>query len=175
MIALIRHGRTAGNLLKKYIGVTDEDLYDARGLDRDYPKADIVITSPMKRCVRTAEIIYSDVKKIVTDDLREYDFGRFEGKTFEEAVTDPEYKKWLDSGGNKPFPGGESHEDFKRRVVETVGKIIAENPDTNIAFVVHGGTIMAVMQSLFGGGFYDYMIENGGGYIIEGNKFEKIG
>ena len=174
MIALIRHGRTEGNLLKKYIGVTDEDLYDARGLERDYPPVDIVVTSSMKRCVRTVEIIYPDAEKIVIGDLREYDFGRFEGKTFEEAVSDAEYKKWLDSGGNESFPGGENHEDFKRRSVSAFRAAVEKYKDFDIAFVVHGGTIMAVMQSLFGGGFYDYMVENGGGYIIEGNTFRKI-
>lgn len=174
MIALIRHGRTAGNLMKKYIGVTDEELYDARGLERDYPAADIVVTSPLKRCVRTAEIIYPDAEKIVIDDLREYDFGRFEGKTFEEAVSDAEYKKWLESDGNEAFPGGEDHGDFKLRSVRAFRAAAEKYKDHDIAFVVHGGTIMAVMQSIFGGGFYDYMVENGGGYIIEGNTFREI-
>ena len=38
---------------------------------------------------------------------------------------------------------------------------LEENAES-AAFVIHGGTIMAIMQRIFGGGFYDYQIRNGG-------------
>ena len=64
-LVFIRHGKTRGNLESRYIGTTDEELCK-EGIDgiRDnlykniYPAADIVFTSPMKRCIQTAEIIY---------------------------------------------------------------------------------------------------------------------
>ena len=34
-----------------------------------------------------------------------------------------------------------------------------------VAAVVHGGIIMAILSALCGGSFYDYQVENGGGYV----------
>ena len=50
----------------------------------EYPQVDAVFSSPLKRCTETAKVIYPDRNPIVLDDLREYDFGEFEGKTAEE-------------------------------------------------------------------------------------------
>ena len=64
-IVLIRHGATKGNLEKRYIGRTDEDLCGEgiKKLKEDtcagiYPPAQAVFSSPMKRCLSTAECIY---------------------------------------------------------------------------------------------------------------------
>ena len=60
-LIFIRHGKTAGNLERRYIGRTDEPLCDegiAEILGKEYHDADIVVASPMKRCVQTAELIY---------------------------------------------------------------------------------------------------------------------
>ena len=38
-IILIRHGMTEGNLKRRYIGTTDEDLINTDCLKGDYPKS----------------------------------------------------------------------------------------------------------------------------------------
>lgn len=76
----------------------------------------------------------------------------------------PDYQKWLDSNGELPFPNGETHEDFKNRCKDGFFESLTER-DT--AFVIHGGSIMAIMQKLFGGNFYDYQVKNGCGYEFE--------
>ena len=51
-LIFIRHGKTAGNLERRYIGRTDEPLCDegiAEILGKEYPDADIVVASPMFR------------------------------------------------------------------------------------------------------------------------------
>ena len=53
----IRHGLTAGNLEKRYIGSTDEPLCGegiARLKMRTYPRCEVLVCSPMKRCLQTA-------------------------------------------------------------------------------------------------------------------------
>ena len=47
-----------------------------------YPKVDRLYVSPMKRTVETAEIIYPDMDYKIVADMRECNFGEFEGKTF---------------------------------------------------------------------------------------------
>ncbi len=166
-VILIRHGATAGNLKKRYIGATDEPLLPQTVINRAYPAADRIICSPLKRCVMTAELIYPGREYVLCPDLAETDFGLFENKSYEELKDDPEYIKWLASEGTLPFPGGEAHDHFKARCISAFCRIMSSGtPDT--AFVVHGGTIMAVMQYLFGGSFYDYRVPNLGGYIVKG-------
>ena len=53
-ILLIRHGKTQGNLERRYIGRTDEPLCEAgrAALEgRSYPACDILLSSPMVRCL----------------------------------------------------------------------------------------------------------------------------
>ena len=169
-IILIRHGSTVGNREKRYIGRTDEPLCkEGRGeiKSREYPSADTVICSPMKRCIETAEIIYPDKKPLVCGDLRECDFGDFEGKNYIELSGGADYEAWLESGGRMPFPNGESREAFSRRCSDAFLSIIRGLDCGSAAFVVHGGTIMSIMERFAHGDFYDYAVKNGGGFITE--------
>lgn len=172
-IVLIRHGRTNGNVQKRYIGKTDESLC-TEGIseltERGYPKTEIVISSPLKRCTETAEIIYPDKKTLVYENLRECDFGDFEGKNYSELNENEAYQRWIDSGGTLPFPNGESHEAFKQRCADAFEEAVFNNcASESIAFVVHGGTIMAILEKFAvpKGGFYDFQVGNGCGFIAE--------
>ena len=170
---LIRHGRTRGNLERRYIGCrTDEDLC-AEGIEQlktlRYPDADFVFASPMRRCIQTAQIIYPGKLVHIADDLRECDFGDFEGRNYDDLKDDPAYQAWLDSAGELPFPGGESKKEFSERSVKAFESIASGLNDGNYAFIVHGGTIMAVMEHLIGGSYYDFQVQNGKGFILNGD------
>ena len=170
-ITLIRHGKTAGNIEKRYIGVTDEQLCLA-GEDeikmRHYPSADIVFSSPLARCVRTGEIIYPHNHIIIIDELRETDFGKFEGKNYLELSKDRGYIEWIQSGGLAPFPGGESREQASKRVMSGFKKLIEMSGEKkHISAIVHGGTIMSILCTLFEGDYYSYHVENGEGYTFD--------
>ena len=84
-ITLIRHGKTLGNLEKRYIGITDEPL-SKQGVEEivagNYPACDILFSSPLRRCKETAKIIYPAKEPIVIQELKETNFGRFEGKNY---------------------------------------------------------------------------------------------
>lgn len=172
-IIFIRHGKTAGNCEKRYIGRTDEPLCGdgiAEISPEKFPDADIVFSSPMKRCLETAKLIYSGKEITVVGDFRECDFGDFEGKNYAELNGDPVYQSWIDSGGKLTFPNGEEPEAFKRRCVLAFENIVKDlKPDSTAAFVVHGGTVMAVLEkyALPKKEFYEYNLPNIGGYITE--------
>ena len=106
-IILIRHFMTQGNLEHRYIGTTDEPLLPGQAISYDYPEAEAVAVSPLKRCVETAEIIYPGTRSYVCEELRECDFGLFENQSYEQLKDHPAYQEWLRSGGRVPFPGGE--------------------------------------------------------------------
>lgn len=172
-IIFIRHGKTQGNILKKYIGKTDEPLCSEGILilkQKKFPECEMVVSSPMKRCTETTKIIYPDKKVAVSNDLRECDFGEFEGKNYLELSDNPRYQEWIDSGGANTFPDGENPKEFRKRCVAAFEKKVMEFSDLNtISFVVHGGTIMSVLEkyAVPKRSYYDYGIENGCGYITD--------
>ena len=118
---LIRHSKTYGNTLQRYIGITDEPLCQ-EGIDllkgRQYPECEKIFVSPLKRCRETTEIIYPGKEMTVVQKLAECDFGEFENKNYMELSGNPEYQKWIDSNGMLPFPNGESRAGFQKRCVE---------------------------------------------------------
>lgn len=163
-IILIRHGKTQGNIEGRYIGTTDEDL-SLIGIKEiksiEYPYADIIISSPLKRCIQTAELIYKKEIEIF-EDLKECDFGDFENKNYEELKNNNDYVIWLESNGKMTFPNGESYDEFCKRCCRCFEKVINKYIEKNIAFVVHGGTIMAILEKYsHNKSFYDWQIKNG--------------
>ena len=152
-IYLIRHGQTPGNKLSRYIGTTDEPLSEEGRafLEKlDYPMPDTLYVSPLLRCVETAGILFPEKEMHIIEELSE---------------------KWIDSNGTLPFPGGESRENFKRRSLKGFQKAVAQciREEVNTAaLVIHGGTIMNIMEE-YGDRqrtFYEWHVKNGGGYQV---------
>lgn len=168
-LLFIRHGATAGNLEKRYIGSTDEPLCDvgiaqAKELTKQNFRADSLFVSPMLRTRQTAELAFPKKPYTVVNDFRETDFGLFEGKSAAELSDCPEYRAWVDSMCLDPIPQGESVADFKARCCSAFEAAIKTLPDnTHAAFVVHGGVIMSVFEKHAQPkrDFYDYHIGNG--------------
>ena len=143
-IYLIRHGRTQGNMEKRYVGSTDEPLCEIgireinerrEMLLRSFSISDgqhigggertgckdvrlpgSVYVSPMLRCRQTAKLLFPDADQKVVADLREMDFGEFEYKNYEELSGDARYQAFIDSGGKLDFPEAESQKQFRERV-----------------------------------------------------------
>lgn len=173
-IYLIRHSVTEGNLKRRYIGKTDEPLC-RQGIELldacEYPKAEIVFSSPLKRCIQTAEIIYPDKEIHIIQELAECDFGLFENRNYEELSDVPAYQEWVDSNGMLPFPGGESKEAFSMRCLkgfEQALKWCRSEGIRSASLVVHGGTIMSIMEHYAQPplDYYDFQIGNGEGYEL---------
>ena len=66
-----------------------------------------------------------------------------------------------------PFPNGESRDTFKRRCVNAFSALMAHCAAPTVSFVVHGGTVMAILEAFARprGTFYDYQVPNGGGFV----------
>lgn len=180
-IYLIRHGKTIGNLQKRYVGRTDEPLCEVGYKELEqikrqekYPKVEIVFSSPMIRCIRTADILYPERRKKIVPDFYEMNFGAFEYQNYEMLSGDERYQAWIDSGGSISFPGGESREQFENRCVRAFeGTLLqCERDIRNIAYIIHGGTIMAILHA-FGvpkQDYYSYQCKNGEGYYCVAQK-----
>lgn len=139
----------------KYIGHTDAPLSEdgkaqlADMMEKyEYPEAQVVISSPLKRCLETAGMLYPGMNPIILDTLAECDFGEFEGLTAEELADVPEFGAWLAGGADAAPPHGESGSEFQRRVfgafVSIVDGIITAGTD-NAAVITHGGVINTML------------------------------
>ncbi len=168
-ILFIRHGATAGNLQKRYIGRTDEPLCEAgilqvQALRRHGLGADHLFISPMLRTRQTARLLFPNRQPVIIEKLTETDFGIFEGKNAEELCSNPAYRAWVDSGCRAAIPGGESVCGFKTRCCEAFTDAVAQLPEReSAAFVIHGGGIMAILEAFAcpHRDFYDTHIANG--------------
>lgn len=178
---------TAANKEHRYLGTTDEPL-STEGAHRLISqwktkeellcRVDKVYSSPMKRCLETAQLLFEQGEKKqvrVIPQWCEMDFGQFEYKNYRELNGNPDYQAWIDSGGTIAFPGGESRAGFIKRSMEGFARLQEQlkkevEPVHRICCIVHGGTIMAVLSQLLGGGYYDYQLPNGGSYLVQWTK-----
>lgn len=177
-LILIRHGTTPGNLEHRFIGVTDHPLAPegetlAREAAKKLPPVEHIYRSPLLRCKQTAEILWPGVAETVIPELRETDFGPFEGKNHEELKDDPLYIAYITGGDVSRIPVGESTEEASARTFEGLKKVVAGAKSKGVkcaGVVVHAGTIMNLLWKCGlpeRAGYYDWMCGNCGGYRVK--------
>ena len=135
----MRHGETEWSRTGQHTSSTELDLLpdgEAQALAlRPVVEAigfDLVLCSPRRRAQRTAELA-SLVPYTVTDDLREWDYGAFEGLTIAEIRQGrPEWTIWIG-----PWEGGETASDVTARADRVIDRILDSGAD-KVALVGHG-------------------------------------
>jgi len=162
---LVRHGATEWNAQGRIQGQSDPSLNEtgerqARRLGLRLASVPFVEArcSDLRRCRETAAGILpgrNDVRLQEMPELREKNFGAWEGLTFREVETrypDP-YRNWL-MAADPSFapPGGESDLQLCSRA-ETVVDRLRESPTDdggNLLVVTHGGMLRALIACLLG-------------------------
>lgn len=179
-LILIRHGLTAGNQERQYVGQSENPALIGRGRDEllrrrqrgFYPSADALYVSPLLRCIETARLVYPMLVPVTLPSLTELDFGLFEGKTYEQLKDDPAYRRWIDTAGVVAPPGGESGREFAARLRSALQQIADDGARSGIrraAVVTHGGCILTLLggQDARRDEFYQYQATNGGGFLAQ--------
>ncbi len=175
-IVLLRHGKTACNIENRYNGKIDEPL-SPQGIAQaqaqaHYPEIPRVYASPMLRAQQTAKIFFPNARIVTVDDLREMDFGDFEGRTAAEMERDEAYNAWIEGGCVDDCPNGEGIPGFAARASAAFAGCVADAIDRGeprVGVAVHGGVIMAVMSAFSGSDalYHAWYVDNCGGYEIE--------
>ncbi|MEP7344148.1 MAG: histidine phosphatase family protein [Gemmatimonadaceae bacterium] len=136
---LLRHGETQWSLAGRHTGRTDVALtargeLQAAALGRHLGEREfaLVLTSPLSRAADTCRLAgYAGVAER-DDDLLEWDYGAFEGKTTREIRTEhPVWTIWNDGA-----LGGEMPDDVARRTDRVIARVKAANGD--VALFAHG-------------------------------------
>jgi broad specificity phosphatase PhoE len=123
-VVLVRHGETEWSRSGRHTSFTDVPLTE-HGRDEARPLADrlagtsfaLVLTSPRRRARETCALAGLADRAEVTDDLCEWDYGEYEGRTMQEIrATDPDWTIFSHGA-----PGGET----AAQVAERADRVIA--------------------------------------------------
>lgn len=177
VIALFRHGLTEANEKGAYIGWTDLPLSEKgkKHLSEDDGKYQLVFSSPLKRCKQTAELLFPENETVIIPELKEFNFGDWDGKTYEELKDDVMYQKWLSDPSKEKTPRGESLAEFESRILkgwEKVLKYIVEYRYSKVAIMTHGGVIRQLLTKLseWPHSFFEWDVPCGSGYKLTWTK-----
>jgi probable phosphoglycerate mutase len=128
MIYLVRHGETAWTLTAQHTGRTDLPLNkqgerQARELATSLAalRIDRIFSSPLQRARRTAELAMPHSLVEADEDLMEWDYGAYEGRsTVDIEVERPGWRLLRDGS-----PGGETLDAVGARADRVIGRIRA--------------------------------------------------
>ena len=138
-LVLVRHGETEWSSSGRHTSVTDVPLTahgraEARPLATRLERVDfaVVLCSPRRRARDTCAIAGFGDRAEICDDLVEWDYGEYEGRTTSEIrATAPGWT--IFSGGS---PGGESVEQVAARADRVIARAVAEGGP--VAVFSHG-------------------------------------
>lgn len=144
---LVRHGETVHNVAGIAQGWNDSELSElgrrqvevlAKRMVTEEPEA--IFSSPLQRALTTAEAISkaTGVAIQTLDDLREMNYGRWEGRSFLDVRREDDeiYRRWIDDP-TCACPGGESHNDVHQRLK----RAFAQMGGARVVAVTHGTAI----------------------------------
>lgn len=144
-IYLIRHGETAWTLSGQHTGITDVTLTpngetQGRALGarlKEIPFTHI-LCSPLKRATQTCALAHYLPKATIDEELREWNYGDYEGLTTAEIwKTNPQWSIFSNGA-----PHGESVQDIQIRAEKVLTKL--KDIGGNIALFSHGHFLRAL-------------------------------
>jgi ribonuclease H / adenosylcobalamin/alpha-ribazole phosphatase len=162
LIHLLRHGQTEHTPERRFSGSSDLPLSElGRAEARAAAKhladrgIDVVVSSPLQRCRETAQAA-ADVLGLpveIDEDLRELDFGEWEGLTGDEvrARSPLAYRRWWGATDVRA-PGGESVADVSARVARARRRILERHAGKTVLVVSHVTPIKLLLAAGLGVG-----------------------
>jgi broad specificity phosphatase PhoE len=132
-VVLVRHGETEWSASGKHTGRTDVPLTEegcrqsaAIGAPLQGRRFALVLTSPLSRALESCRLAgFGDVAQ-VRDDLREWDYGAYEGRTTPEIRDErPGWSLWSDG-----VPGGETAAEVGARADRVLAELRAVDGDS---------------------------------------------
>ena len=129
------------------------------------------MTSDLKRCWQTAQVLFPDQDLLAFPEFREMDFGQWEGKTYGELAGDPHYEEWIHNHFTSEPPEGEGYFTFAERVEkgwEVVISMMLEGELNRTAIVTHGGVIRYLLSkhSHEKREFWEWKVPHGNGFEL---------
>ena len=159
-IIIIRHAQSVANADGKWQGQLDYDLSSlgeeqasllSKRFSLEKFKPTHIYSSPLKRALRTAEIVFPEKSVLQMDDLKENGIGIFEGKNLEEVKSlYPDAAKEFEINQNfSSIPNAESRIDIRKRATKTINFLIKNHDkEDQIAVFTHSGFLVFIINVL---------------------------
>jgi len=150
-VYLVRHGETEWSLSGQHTGVTDIPLTEnGRAVARRLrpilaePSFTLVLTSPLRRARETCELAGLGARAALEPDLKEWDYGEYEGLTPKQIqARAPDWMLFRDG-----CPGGESPRQVGTRVDRVIARVRAVAGDA--ALFAHGHVLRVLVARWIG-------------------------
>lgn len=158
MLILCRHGLTPWSARRTFLSVTDAPLSEegrrqCAKLRATFEKLAVekVFSSPACRCLQTAEIVAPSIEPELRVELREIDFGLWEGLAPEDVEAAYPGQLALRAAAPATFrpPEGESFEDVARRLRPFLADLLRVGASSTL-IVSHRGTLGSLERLLRG-------------------------
>ena len=172
-LLVARHGETQFNAEHRYLGALDPELnmrgeLQAIALRSALPeKLDTVVCSPLRRALRTAEIVCQgrELVPVVCEAFRERNVGVFEGLTQQEArFRFPElWAQNVTRQWHAAPTSGESIAAVVDRVSSGLTSLAEKHAGDVVALVAHGFVAKVIRAVSFAGfaDFFEWQLANG--------------
>jgi broad specificity phosphatase PhoE len=152
-IALVRHGATEWSVSGQHTSRTDLPLIEAGrrravqiGAELAGRSFSVVLCSPLLRARETCQLAGFGDHAEISDDLKEWDYGEYEGLTTPQIRHErPDWNLWRDG-----CPGGEQPAEVSARADRAIGRLRGADGDA-LAFA-HGHILRVVAARWIGMG-----------------------
>lgn len=156
IVDLLRHGALQGGI--KYRGTVNDPLTPGgwQAMDQAWQQisaqVDVIITSPLCRCVDPASAWAAAADKpcVIEPRLAEMDYGAWEGKSIEQIqqISPGMIERWrADPTGMRP-PGGESPEELRSRLASWWYEARVQFEGKHLLVVAHSGSLRMLIALL---------------------------
>ena len=185
-IYFVRHGKTQGNIEKRYNSVADDKLVaigkqDLKEKKELYSKIkfDYIYCSTLNRCRESFEILFPDQEvDEYREDIVEIDFGDWAGEPYQKIIDEFLVQGYTLDDFVDPV-NGETYESLFNRIDKFLAEVTSKfASNSKILVMTHGLVIAAIMKKhyLSQTNFFSLSPDNGLGFIIDtdNNKVEKI-
>lgn len=150
-IVVVRHGETEWSRDWRHTGRTDVPLTDegrrqAEALGRALGGREfaLILTSPLSRALETARLAGFGDRAGVRDELREWDYGEYEGRrTVQIREERPGWTLWRDG-----VPGGETADEIRARVDRLLEEL--RHSDGDVLVFAHGHVLRVLAARWLG-------------------------
>jgi len=186
-ITLVRHGETDWNVAEVFRGRADVELNETgirqAELLGEYlggVKIDAVYSSPLKRALKTAEVIadYQTLEVNMVWGLIDFDYGEWQGLSHQEVKDryGELYAEWLSRPEQVRMPAGESLEDVRKRATVVINDIMERYYEGRVVLVSHrvvNKVLICALLGLDNSHFWNVKLDTCGitGFDYEGGRF----
>lgn len=164
VLTLVRHGETSANVDGVWHGSTDTALTErgrvqaqrvAARMGERFADAALVYSSPLQRAHHTAQAIQDVLgcELRLEAGLREYDLGRWEGRTYRELQEQERFWHHIREDPHFAPHGGESPKQVAERLTSTLQRIASDHRGQRVVVVTHGGVVSMALGALLDGDY----------------------